>query len=671
MAFSIGKKLTINTLLLSATALIVFMVLGFTAVLTAKDSFINDKLEQLTSIREIKKNQIENFYNERQADMAVLTETVAAFAPDAADNFQGLADTHNEFFINYQKAYGYYDLFLISPDGQCFYSVAKEADYQSNLLTGPFKDSNLGELVRKVLDSRQYALADFAPYAPSNNEPAAFIAQPLIKDGQVQMIIALQVSLKAINNIMQERTGMGKTGETYLIGSDKLMRSDSFLDPTNHSVVASFANPDKGAVDTEASREALAGKSDEKIITDYNGNPVLSAYTPVKVGETTWALIAEIDEHEVRNESVAATNLMKRVFTIGIIASLVMVSIITFNAMVIRNMAVILNRTIKGLGESAEQVSASATQISASSLSLAEGASEQAAALEETSSALEEMSAMTKHNAENSFHADNLMKEANSIAGNAAESMRKLTTAMDEISSASAQTQKIIKTIDEIAFQTNLLALNAAVEAARAGEAGAGFAVVADEVRSLAMRAAEAAKDTAGLIEGTVSKIQEGTELVKETDAAFASLKESNAKAGGLISEITNASEEQANGVGQINLAVTEMDKVTQQNAANSEENASASEQLGAQSIFLRDLVNDLVALVTGEAKKSTDQPGHTPTPQIHQKPALTAHPKVHAPAVGAAKPKNVAAAAAAPKTQPMGKPEDIIPMDNDDFEDF
>ena len=668
MAISIGKKLTINTLLLSATALLVFVVLGFTAVFTAKDSFINDKLEQLTSIREIKKNQIENFFNERQADMAVLTDMVTALAPDPADNFQDLADNHNEFFTNYQKAYGYYDLFLISPDGQCFYSVAKEADYQSNLLNGPFKDSNLGGLVRKVLASGQYGMADFAPYAPSNNEPAAFIAQPLIKDNQVQMIIALQISLKAINHIMQERTGMGKTGETYLVGSDKLMRSDSYLDPTNHSVIGSFANPDKGAVDTEAAREALAGKSDEKIIIDYNGNPVLSAYMPIKIGDTTWALIAEIDEHEVRNESVAATNLMKRVFTIGIIASLVMVSIITFNAMVIRNMAVILNRTIKGLGESAEQVSASATQISASSLSLAEGASEQAAALEETSSALEEMSAMTKHNAENSFHADNLMKEANTIAGKAAESMRKLTTAMDEISSASSQTQKIIKTIDEIAFQTNLLALNAAVEAARAGEAGAGFAVVADEVRSLAMRAADAAKDTAGLIEGTVSKVQEGTELVKETDAAFASLKESNAKAGGLISEITNASEEQANGVGQINLAVTEMDKVTQQNAANSEENASASEQLGAQSIFLRDLVNDLVALVTGEAKRATEQPGQGPAPEKQRKPALTVHPKVHRPAVTTAKPKAVVAA---PKIRPQEKPEDIIPMDNDDFEDF
>ena len=665
MAISIGKKLTINTLLLSITALTAFLVLGFTAVFTAKDSFIQDKFEQLTSIRAIKKNQVESFFAERQSDLQVLTETVDNLSKNLSDNYEALGVTYNDFFTHYQKAYGYYDLFLIAPDGQCFYTVAKEADYQTNFLTGPYKNSNLGELFRKVTSSRQYGMADFSPYAPSNDAPASFIALPLIKNNKIQMVVALQISLEAINKIMQERSGLGKTGETYLIGSDKLMRSDSFLDPVSHSVEGSFANPTKGSVDTEAARNALAGRTEEKIIIDYNGNPVLSAYTPLTVGDTTWAMLAEIDEQEVRNESVAAQNLMHRILIIGATALLAMIGIIVFNTLVIRKMATILNQTIKGLGDSASQVSSSATQISASSLSLAEGASEQAAALEETSSALEEMSAMTKHNAENSSHADSLMKEANNIAGQATQSMQKLTTAMDEISHASTETQKIIKTIDEIAFQTNLLALNAAVEAARAGEAGAGFAVVADEVRNLAMRAAEAAKDTADLIEGTVSKVHEGTELVKETDTAFANLNESNAKAGNLISEITNASDEQANGVGQINLAVTEMDKVTQQNAANSEENASSSEQLGAQAGFLRDLVNDLVALVTGKSSESSNT-GLVSTGRTGRQfqAVINSPPKTQQP--------KVTARSITPPPKSRGeKPEEIIPMDDDDFEDF
>jgi len=316
------------------------------------------------------------------------------------------------------------------------------------------------------------------------------------------------------------------------------------------------------------------------------------------------ATIQAAAEETAQREAEASAQIEKRVKgTLGIIA-LLAGCVLTIGLLVAyfvtRSIARPIFRVIEGMSEGAAQVSSAAGQVASASQQLAEGSSAQAAAIEETSSSLEEMSAMTKQNADHAAQADHLMKDASAVVRKANQSMEQLTGSMAEISNASAETSKIIKTIDEIAFQTNLLALNAAVEAARAGEAGAGFAVVADEVRNLAMRAAEAARNTAALIEGTVKRVKEGSALVTGTSQAFAEVAASTAKVGGIVAEIAAASGEQAEGIGQINKAVTDMDKITQQNAANAEESASASEEMNAQAGQLKAYVAELGAIVGG-----------------------------------------------------------------------
>jgi methyl-accepting chemotaxis protein len=258
-------------------------------------------------------------------------------------------------------------------------------------------------------------------------------------------------------------------------------------------------------------------------------------------------------------------------------------------------------QVIDRLNGNADQTVSAAGQVAAASQSLAEGASQQAASIEETSSSLEEMSSMTKRNAENSRQANDLARQTRTAADKGVADMHAMSTAMADIKTSSDDVAKIVKTIDEIAFQTNILALNAAVEAARAGEAGMGFAVVADEVRNLAQRSAQAAKETAAKIEGAIAKTSQGVELSGKVSGALQEIVGKARQMDELAAEVAGASNEQSQGIAQVNMAVGQMDKVTQSNAAGAEECAAAAEELNGQAQSMREAVGELLQLVGGQ----------------------------------------------------------------------
>ena len=344
----IGSKILVGFLL---AGLIPMITLTFITEKISENAIEKFAHNEFSAIRDIKKGQIETFFAERKGDTRVLTFIVEHFYQLPGGINEAINDKNDEgqnFFESYMAEYGYYDLFLIDPNGEIFYSVAKEADYQTNLLTGPYKDSNLGDLFRKAMQEDGAHLIDFAPYAPSNGDPASFIAKQVHDlNGNIIGIVALQVPLDPINHIMQTRSGMGETGETYLVGSDFLMRSDSYLDPKNHSVLASFRNPDKGKVETDGVKEALSGITDVHTIIDYNGNPVISAFAPIKVPGLNWVIMSEIDVAEAFQPVYDMQNLA---LIIGLIMAVILVIVALFYARTISGPVIQLTKAMGQVG---------------------------------------------------------------------------------------------------------------------------------------------------------------------------------------------------------------------------------------------------------------------------------------------------------------------------------
>jgi methyl-accepting chemotaxis protein len=413
----------------------------------------------------------------------------------------------------------------------------------------------------------------------------------------------------------------------------ELLNEFSFYGPNGTLELSSNADTTRKSVPEDVLQQAKADKA-LVIRGKENNDATLRFYLPLfmdadmvrmnpdyKVGDFYGVLFVEIKKDRIQKsiaeqqahiaQAVAEGQKVNRavlsqslIWSAAISGAFLTAVVILVVPMATRGIVSPLRRAIRANMDIAEYLSSAADQFTASSQTIASGATQQAAGLEETSSSLEEITSMTRHNAQNAQQANTLAQQAQTAANDGATAIKTMNQAIQDILKSSEATSKIIKVIDDIAFQTNLLALNAAVEAARAGEAGKGFAVVAEEVRNLAIRSAEAAKNTEQMIQTSVSQSKKGSEIAADVSKTLAEILTRSGKTASLVNEIASACNEQVGNIEQINTSISQMENVTQQNAANAEESASSATELNSQAANLKKTVDELVVLVENSSSK-------------------------------------------------------------------